>query len=147
MKGCKTGALLSLVLILLLAAGCSTPSAKDPQAGSVPKKMHADSGLAQKAADAAKTVPGVRDATAVAVNRGILVGIKVSGFDRLRLKAVKTGVLNKVKTASPGYGVLVTADKKLFSELRGLEGQIRAGGYEQAAILQKLGKIKKDMGD
>ncbi|HUW63634.1 MAG TPA: YhcN/YlaJ family sporulation lipoprotein [Spirochaetia bacterium] len=147
MAGWKTRALLPMLLLLALAAGCSTPPPQGQQAAGSPKKVHVDAGLAQKVIDAAKTAPGVQDATAVAINLDILVGVKVTGFDRLRLKPVKTDVLNKVKAASPGYSVRVTADKKLFSELQAIAGTIQTGGYDPAAILQKIGKIKKDMTD
>ena len=135
--------LLSMLFILLLAPGCSSP--RQQQSAGPPQKIQVDAALAQRVVDTAKTVPGVHDATAVVVNRGILVGVSVTGFDRLRIKPIKNEVRTKVRQLNQAYSVQVTADKKLFVELRETAAQIGAGAFTPARIQQEVGKIRRDM--
>jgi len=135
--------LLSLVFLLSLLGGCS-PSPRQQTITPVPA-ARVDAGLAHKAADTALTVPGVRDTAAVAVNRDILIGVKVTGFDRLRLRSIRREVKARVEHLNQGSNILVTTDRKLLVELRDLDARIRGGMAAPAQAWQDVEKIKEKL--
>jgi len=139
-------------LILLITAGCGTQnhSFKKPQPGQQliqdEKQIQINTDLAEKAKKTAETVKGVKESTAVVINNEISIAIKVSGFDRLRLKPIKAEVHDKIKEFNKDYNVYITSDKKLFKQLRQIENQIRGEQDKPLIDLQKkVNKINKDM--
>lgn len=110
------------------------------------KHIQVNPELAEKAKKTAETVKGVKGSTAVAVDKDISVAVKVSGFDRLRLKTIKEEVHNKTKELNKDYNVHVTSDKKLFMQLQQIENQVN-GPQEKSLtdIQKKLNKINKDI--
>lgn len=141
-----------ILSLLILSAGCSTQnsplkrSQAEQQISQDEKQIITDSKLAGKAKEAAKTVRGVKESAAVSINRDITVAVKVSGFDRLRLKPIKTEVHDKIKQEDNKYNVHVTTDKKLFMQLLQLENQINAPGEKSLTDIQKkFNKINKDI--
>lgn len=147
MRAFLTAAVLSL---LLLSAGCAaqdSPSRQpQPEAAQGTTEVRISPELAEKARETAKTVKGVEDSTAVAINHEISVGIKVKGFDRFRLKPIREEVHQKIKELNKDYTIQVTSDKKLFAQLQQIERQIKDQKAQSPAELQKrLKKINKDM--
>lgn len=150
MKGADKA--IAILLLLLLTAGCSLqnlPAQKpQPQQQSQQglKQVQVDPGLAQKADQTAKTVEGVEDSVTVVVNKNISTAIKVSGFDRLRLKSIKEEVHKKLNEANKDYEVHVTSDKKLFMQLQQIEKQITGPRKQPLTDIQKkVEKINKAM--
>ena len=137
------------IAVTIFTAGCamSNSPAPKPQAQqqqSLNPKASANTALAGQVEETAKTVASVKDGIAVVIDRDIAVAVKVTGFDRLRLKAIRQEVSDKIKKTAPDYHIHVTTDKKLFSELRKVEKQIRQG-EDPALIKQKFDKINEDM--
>ena len=120
------------------------PKPQAQQQQSLNPKATANTALAGQVEETAKTVASVKDGIAVVIDRDIAVAVKVTGFDRLRLKAIRQEVSDKIKKTAPDYRIHVTTDKKLFSELRKVEKQIRQG-EDPALIKQKFDKINEDM--
>lgn len=105
-----------------------------------------NSTLAENAKKTAEAVSGVKESTAVVINKDISTAIKVSGFDRLRLKPIKEEVHNKIKASNKDYNVHVTSDKKLFSQLQQIEGQLKElRGQSLIDIQEKVDQINKNM--
>lgn len=139
-----------IIILLLLTAGCgmqNSPAQKpQQQANQGQEQVRVDPGLAEKADQTAKTVEGVEDSVTVVVNKNISTAIKVSGFDRLRLKSIKEDVYKKLKQANEDYDVHVTSDKKLFMQLQQIDKQITGPGKQPLTdIQQKVDKINKAM--
>lgn len=141
-----------IVIVVLLAlsvmvAGCGMQApAQKPQQSQGEKQVSFDPRLAEKVKQAAKTVKGVEESTAVVINDKISAAVKVSGFNRLRLNSIRQEVHRKINETSGGYKVNVTTDKKLFSLLRQIEKQISAGQVQSKTDIQKkIDKINKDM--
>jgi len=141
-----------LSLVLLAAAGCGTLGSAlkkpqpDQQLSRDEKQIQVDLGLAERAKSAAATVKGVRESAAVALGGDISVAIKVSGFDRLRLKRIKAEVHDRVKELNKDCNVHVTTDKKIFKQLRQVEEQIKEPREKSLTDIQKkVEKINKDI--
>ncbi|MCG8402983.1 MAG: YhcN/YlaJ family sporulation lipoprotein [Firmicutes bacterium] len=137
------------IAVTIFTAGCAMPNSPAPkpqaqQQQSLNPKATANTALAGQVEETAKTVASVKDGIAVVIDRDIAVAVKVTGFDRLRLKAIRQEVSDKIKKTAPDYRIHVTTDKKLFSELRKVEKQIRQG-EDPALIKQKFDKINEDM--
>ncbi|MEW6695903.1 MAG: YhcN/YlaJ family sporulation lipoprotein [Bacillota bacterium] len=137
-----------VVVLILLTVGCQTQPQKKPQseAKQPQKQVEINPDLAEKAKHAAMSVEAVEDATAVVVDKNISTGIKVSGFNRLKLQSIKEEVHKKVGLIDEEYGVYVTSDKKLFVQLQQIEKQIKEQKVKSGQeIKQKVEKINKDM--
>lgn len=139
-------------LILSVAAGCGTLNSSlkktqpEQQLSQDEKQIQINTELAEKAKKTAETVKGVKESTAVVINNEISIAIKVSGFDRLRLKPIKVDVDDKIKEFNKDYNVYVTSDKKLFKQLQQIENQIREEQDKPLIDIQKkVNKINKDM--
>lgn len=143
---------ISVFFAFMLLAGCGAgePAKKHTTGDSQSKgKQQAwvDTDLAGKVKNTAQSVNGVRDTTAVVINKDISVAVKVSGLDRLRLKKIKSEVHEKVSGVAGGYEVHVTTDKKLFSELRKIDEQTKGEKpFQPAEFKEKVEKINNDMG-
>lgn len=144
--------LVSLLLLLsLLVFGCAQMNApaqkpEQNQQNQQAEQIIVDTELAEQAKNTAKSVKGVEDATSVVIDRKILTAIKVSGFDRLKLKSIKEEVHAKIKKLNKDYTVLVTSDKKLFKQLQEIEKQLNTTPKESLTEIKKrVDKINKDM--
>ncbi len=120
-----------IVIIMLFNAGCATQNApaQKPQAQqqSLDKNMSANGELAGRVVDRAKTVGEVKDCAVMILDREISVAVRVTGFDRLKLKSIRKEVYEKISHMAPGYQVHVTTDKKLYSEVEKLNNRIQRG--------------------
>ncbi len=144
--------ILSIILICTLpACGTLNSPAKKPQQaqqiGQVLEQVQFNPKLAEKVKETVKTVKGVEDSTAVVVNKEISAAIKVTGFQRLRLKKIREQAYKQIKDANQGYTVRLTSDKKLFSLIQKAEGEARGNpqGDRAREIRQKVDKINQDM--
>jgi len=89
----------------------------------------------------------VDQAVAVVLKEDISVAIKVSGFDRLRLKQIKQETSDLIrKTAPQEYTVHITTDKRIFRDLSKVLSDIEAnGGVATPKTQDQLAKLNKDM--
>lgn len=137
--------------ILIVTAGCGMQDSlikpqPDQRISQDEKQIQVDPDLAEKAKETARTVKGVQDSTAMVINSEISVAVKVGGFDRLRLKQVKSEVHEKIKTFNKDYNIYVTSDKKLFKQLQQVENQAKGAQEPSLPDIQKqVKKINKDM--
>lgn len=134
------------ILILLLLTGCAGP-AKRPQQKPLPEKdIKVYPQTAEQVKALANGVDGVDESTAVVINNNISAAVKVSRFDRLRLKKIKQRVHSSIKKQFPEHEIRVTSDKKLFAQLQQIEAQINEGKIKSLSKLeQQVNKINKDM--
>ncbi len=138
-------------LIICIVGGCATvdpPQRKpQPQTGKVEGQAHINIKLAEQVEEVARRVQGVEESTALVMNNQIAVAVKVTGFDRLHLKAVRQELNNQVKNMASEYDVHVTTDKKLFAQLQMLKGQIKKTpqGNLPAQIIDSYNVIIEDM--
>lgn len=141
---------LIVMSLLIFAAGCATqgsPAQKpQQQTNQSAQQIPINNELAETVKQTAKTVKGVEDSTAVVINKDISTAIRVSGFDRLRLKSIKEEVHTKIKDLNQDYTVHVTSDKKLFVHLQQIEKEIKGEQKKPLQeIQQRVEKINKDM--
>lgn len=137
-----------IIVLILLTVGCQMQPQKKTQSEGkqTQKPVEINSELAEKAKQAAMSVKGVEEATAVVIDKNISTAIKVSGFNRLKLQSIKEEVHKKIGSMNEEYGVYVTADKKLFAQLQQIEKQINEQKVKSGSELkQKVDKINKDM--
>ncbi|MDD4334247.1 MAG: YhcN/YlaJ family sporulation lipoprotein [Desulfotomaculaceae bacterium] len=137
-----------IMVIFFLIAGCgvqNSPAKKQRQLVSH-EEIVINHEIAEAAKQRAGVVKGVRKVTAVAINKELSVAIKVSGFERLRLKSIREQVHDTVKEINGDYNVYVTSDKKLFMRLQQIEQQTeQAQGQSSADIGSEFKAINKDM--
>lgn len=144
-------ALLICTITICAVAGCTTvetPQRKpQPQTGQVEGQAYVNDELKEQLEKTAGTVQGVEESTALVMNDQIAVAVKVTGFDRLRLKAIRQDLHSRVKGIAPEYDVHVTTDKKLFAQLQKLAGEIKNApqGNLPAQIKDKFNVIIEDM--
>lgn len=142
---------LTISLIPLLGTvGCNMQGApaKKPQqqSNNSQEQVQTDPVLAKQAKEAAKSVQGVDESTAVVMNQELSVAVKVTGFDRLRLKSIRQEVHSNMKKLAPDHKVYVTSDKKLFRDLERVEQQINHPNGKSPTDLQaRVKKINKGM--
>jgi len=141
-----------ILSLLMLTVGCSmqdSPLRKpqsEQQVSQGEKQIQNNPELAEKAKGIARMVKGVKDSTAVVIDKEISISIKVNGFNRLRIKPIKEEVHNKIKEFNKDYNVYVTSDKKLFKQLQQIENQINSPQEKSLIDIQKkVKKINKDM--
>lgn len=141
-----------ILSLLMLTVGCSmqdSPLRKpqsEQQVSQDEKQIQINPELAEKAKGTARMVKGVKDSTAVVIDKEISIAINVNGFNRLRIKPIKEEVHNKIKEFNKDYNVYVTSDKKLFKQLQQIENQTNSPQEKQLIDIQKkVKKINKDM--
>lgn len=121
--------LVILGLIICVMGGCGTvnsPQRKPlQQTGQVEGLVHINTKLTEQVEDVGIRVQGVEGSTALVVNNQIAVAVKVTGFDRLHLQAIRQELHSQIKKIAPGYDIHVTTDKKLFAQLQLLKEQIK----------------------
>lgn len=147
--------LTSLVVLTAWAAGCGFQGEVQRKTMPLPGKGSGEMTqlpddptlvLGQRVKAAANTVPGVKDSTAVVMDKNISLAVKVQGFDRLRLNKIRSQVHHKVTKLAPEHEVHVTSDKKLFFELQKIEQQRqRENGPPAPALKTKLEQINTKM--
>lgn len=83
---------------------------------------------ADRMAEAAASVDGVENATAVIVGGTAYIGLDLDpSVDRRRADAVETEVARRVNRVVPRYHVLVTSDADLLGQLTEIDSGLRAG--------------------
>ncbi|MBC9784568.1 YhcN/YlaJ family sporulation lipoprotein [Heliobacterium chlorum] len=135
------------ILVMAVTAGCVPQQQRllTPPSISNQKPMLYPA-VAAEVKEAVKTVDGVEDSTAVVIDKDISTALKVTGFDRLRLKTIRGSIEKKLKESYPGYEVHVTTDKKMFKQLQQIEKQ--EGGSPKEVppeIIENYKKILKEM--
>lgn len=137
-----------VMVLMLLTAGCAlqAPMQKQMSQKGQDLSVRVDMALAERAREAALSVPGVKESTAVSLNQEVTVGVKVTGFDRLRLKAIKNEVHNKIKAMADDHNVHVTSDKKHYVQLKQMEEQLnQPAGQDYPGIFKRMEKIIGDI--
>ncbi len=142
--------ILTVICIILMLAGCGQTSVPikprpehRPQAN---QQISIDPQRAAKVKATAAKAEEIEDCTAAVVDQDIAVAIKVSGFNRLRIKSIRDQARQRVKSANPGFHVYLSSDKKLFQQLRQLEKEARKATYSSPADFKaKVNKVISDM--
>lgn len=143
-----------MITLMLFASGCSgNPGEKSPgttkvqQINQEQKKIpNIQPDKAKLAVDIAKTVKGVDDASAVVIDKDLSLAVKVTNFQRFRLKNIRREVHHKLKKEFKPYEIHVTSDGKLFDELKKLEINISKKNINDPnQVKKKVDKINKDM--
>lgn len=141
----------AIMLLVIIVTGCTlqnSPSKKQQSGQQInmnEKDIQVNTELAARAKETAGAIKGVKESTAVAINRDVTVAIKVSGFDRLRLKNIKNQVHDKIKELDKDYNVHVTSDKKHYVQLKQIESQLSGSqNKEMTDVLKKVNKIVKE---
>jgi hypothetical protein len=138
--------------LFILVTGCtqqSSPQTKaksateDPLCNPIPiRYFH----LEQKAKSIAEQVDGIDNVVAVQIDDELDVAIKVSNFNRLRLKSIRKEAAQKLKAAFPKTKIHVTSDKKLIDELQKLSDTPWSTNQKEACKQKKkLKHIEKQM--
>ncbi|MGE5544628.1 MAG: YhcN/YlaJ family sporulation lipoprotein [Bacillota bacterium] len=144
--------ILSLVLILsitLVFIGCgkTSPPIK-PRPEHRPKatqQITIDPQRAEEVKATARKAKEVEDSAAVVVDQDIAVAVKVSGFNRLRIKSIRDQARQRIKAANPGFHVYLTSDKKLFKQLSQLEKDARRPNPSLEEFKARVNKVISDM--
>lgn len=128
----------------LLFSGCAAgqPAVKNSDVQERPSRM--DPALAQDVKSAVKSIQGVDDSTAFVLGNDIAAGAKVTGFDRLRLKGIRSAIDRQIRETYKGYRVHVTTDKKLFKQIQQIEAQEKSPGDAPPEIEKNFRKILLD---
>ncbi len=147
MRSMKIANIIVLIIgfVLLGLIGCDTPQSQSQQPTGEP--LPADLELAATVQEVLQADKRIDESTTVILNQSVSVGVKVSGFDRFRLKQIRQEVHTRTKELiPPDHHVYVTSDKRLFAELQKIEKRIKdAGGIGSPAIQEEIKKINKDM--
>jgi ribosomal protein L22 len=131
--------------IFLLLVGCGGQKAKLAQIQTTaPKTFHAD--LSNFLGASAKKVAGVDDAVAVVMDKEASVALKVTGFERFRLKPIKKEVSTRLKGyVSKDFKLRVTTDKKIYKELQRLKQDAEKKNKPPIELTKQFKKIQKDL--
>jgi hypothetical protein len=142
----KKSSVITTLSIILLVTGCgqtSPPIKPQPEhRAKVNQQIKVDPQRAALAKVTAMQVKGVEDSAAMVVDQDIAAAIKVSGFNRLRIKSIRDQASQRIKSSNRGFKVYLTSDKKLFVQLRQLEKDTRG---TPMVIKTKINKIISDM--
>lgn len=143
MKRC----LLMLLLSLIVTAGCGpsqVPEKPIPRASNQPPVINRQAMMQLK--NTLKDIRGVDEAAVVVINRDVSAALKVTGFNRLRLQAIRSEASLAVKRADQDYVPHITTDKKLFRELQRVERDIQHNrGGTPARIRERVERINQAM--
>jgi uncharacterized lipoprotein YehR (DUF1307 family) len=102
--------------------------------------------LSEQLEQTAKNVRGVDRAIAIVLKEDTSIALEVTGFDRLRLKAIKKEVNKRVKDQlTDNYKIHITTDKKIYREMQKLKGKLLQGQESPKKLIQQFDKLNKDM--
>ncbi|WP_188622605.1 YhcN/YlaJ family sporulation lipoprotein [Caldalkalibacillus thermarum] len=150
-----SGILMACWIVLLFNAGCAMYNQEQPfqadyklqqqmdKKGSKPHKIKVDHDTANRSKLIAKSVEGVTDAAAVAIDQELSVAVDVAQMKRFQLKGIRKEIFHRLRKAYPEYQVHVSTDRKILQELKKLEKKT----YQQQteAEQKRLQKINQDM--
>lgn len=137
----------------MFIAGCAMPGgpAKKPQSeqqgSQTQQEVQLNPILAERVKAIAQGVKGVDASTAVVVDKDISIGLKVSGFDRLRLRSIKEDVHKKVRELTEEHKIHISTEKKIFKQLQEMEQEMLApqGRQSLQEMKKRLDEINKKM--
>ncbi|QGG46231.1 YhcN/YlaJ family sporulation lipoprotein [Heliorestis convoluta] len=132
--------ILSILFLLtsILFTGCGIPEERKKvefhsNVSGDPVLYHPD--IVEDIKNKAMNVKGVKDSTAVVIDKDISTALKVTGFDRLRLRSIRNQLAEEVLENYEGYRIHVTTDKKIFHQIRQIETQ---QGEQEAIITPEI---------
>ncbi|WP_028988139.1 YhcN/YlaJ family sporulation lipoprotein [Thermicanus aegyptius] len=139
--------------LLLLLTGCNPKPGGKIEAA---QKLKCDQfyireeEVEKEAISLAKKVSGVDDAAAVVLKentkRKIVVGVKVSNFNRLRMKGIRKEIYDDLEAKYKDGEIHVSTDAKVYKEIETLQKKGTPGSKEESCNQKKeLKKIEKDM--
>lgn len=144
--------LLLLLCLIWVTTGCQTTQIQQSSPKSQPndpssyQKVGFKPTLSTQSERIAEKVKGVDDSVAVVIDEDITVALKVTGFDRLRLKNIKKQVHSQVKKEIEGsYTIHITTDKKIYRNLESLHDQLIQGNQPPKDWKKRFKKINEDM--
>lgn len=141
----NTKLVLVLILLTISLSGCSLGS--EPQSQKAQDPIPADLVLAEDVKAQVLTHKAVDQATVVVIDENISLAVKISGFDRLRLKQIRREIHTKVKQIVPDtYNIHITTDKRIFRDIEAMTTQLREHeGMASPEIQDRLTKLNEDM--
>lgn len=100
----------------------------------------------QQATQLARQTKGVDDAVAVQIDDKLNVALKVSNFNRLRLKPIRKETFDRLEKALPEVELHVTTDSKLYKELEKMNRKAWTNDQKKACEeKKKLEQIEEMM--
>lgn len=142
----RGASLLFIMLFLLSMIGCESHSSS-PKQPKIGETIEGDVSLGDTIKEEIDDLKAIDDSVVVVLQRDVSIGLKVTGFSRLRLKTIREEVHDLVKgLLAEDYVVHVTTDKRLFSDLQKMEKELReADGDASIEMQEQLKKIQEDM--
>jgi len=141
--------LVCLLSAFILVSACSPQPNQKPQGGSEDKKCqevpvrHFDQ--EQQAIQLARKTKGVDDAVAVQIDDQLNVALKVSNFNRLRLKSIRKETFERLEKQFPEAELHVTTDNKLYKELQEMNQKAWTNDKKKACEEKKKLKQIEEM--
>jgi len=141
-----------LLFVILTACQSSPQQSKQEPAHTSAKTLNTQQntlynpGLSKQAEQTAKKIKAIDDAIAVVLDKDISMAVKVTGFDRFKLRSIKKELHEEIKKqVDKQYTIHITTDKKIYKELSTLQSKLKAGSITPEEQKKKFEKINKDM--
>ncbi|MBP1933590.1 YhcN/YlaJ family sporulation lipoprotein [Ammoniphilus resinae] len=142
----------ALLFVILTACQSSPQQTKQEPAHTSAKTLSTKQNnlynprLSKQAEQTAKKIKGVDEAVSVVLDKDISIAVKVTGFDRFKLKSIKKELHEKIRReADKKYTIHITTDKKIYKELSDLRSKLKAGSIAPEEQKKKFEKLNKDM--
>jgi len=137
-----------IILLTIILVGCS-PSAQraKSQQPKARTPIESDLALAHSVTQSVERHKAVDQAVTVILDKDISVAIKVSGFDRLRLKQIREEVNDLIRQmVGEDYSIHITTDKRIFRDLKEVAQQLKdSNGIASPQIQNQVDQLNQDM--
>lgn len=135
----------ALMLLLVLTTACSSAAPRPEASGHCdPLPLHHPEGE-ERAKRIAEQVAGIDEAVAVMLDQELDVGLKVTNFNRLRLKQLRKEVFRQLKQKFPEEKIHVSTDSKVYRELKDLHTSLHGQNIHPCAAKRQLKHIEESM--
>jgi len=151
-KGFYMKAIFLLLCLIFAITGCQTSTIQKASPKSELNQSNAKQNvnfkptLSTESVRIANKVKGVDDSIAVVIDKDISVALKVTGFDRFRLKNIKKEVHQQINKGISGpYTIHITTDKKLYKSLETLHQELIKENKTPNHLIKHFKQINEDM--
>lgn len=143
---------IQICCVMVLLAGCSPAQTQNQGNAKILSEnecketpvRHID--IEKKAKKSSEQVDGVDQAVVVCIDDEMDVALKVSNFNRLRLKHLRKEVFHRLKEEFPKTKVHVSTDSKIYKELEKLSNKpVTTDKKTACQMKKKLKKIEDQM--